>query len=75
MMEVYREIYDCTRAGKGRGMECMIDEMPGLLVMGRTIDELLASLPEAVGLYREEGESVRPLAPMDPVSIQLELAA
>jgi predicted RNase H-like HicB family nuclease len=65
---------ELEQAGDG-GWSGMINEMPGLLLMGKSIDALLASVPEAVSLYLENSGTNIDVTALHPVSIALEVAA
>jgi predicted RNase H-like HicB family nuclease len=46
-------VIEIEQASDG-GWSGMIDRMPGLLLMGKTIEALLASIPDAVHIYLED---------------------
>ena len=57
------------------GWSGMIDNMPGLLLMGETLEALLASVPEAVNFYLEDSGREKLPVSLHPISIAMELAA
>jgi predicted RNase H-like HicB family nuclease len=57
------------------GWSGMIDDLPGLLLMGDTIDALLASAPEAISFYLEDSDKPVQANSFHPLSVAVEIAA